>query len=116
MGDRPVALVQANTAELQKWATAEGIEFKDADALCKNPKAEKVVLDSLNAAGKAGGLGANELLCAIALISGSGPTSGTATSTSPWTPDNGGLTASNKLNRQPIQTVCADLLKPLKNK
>jgi len=114
--DRPVALVQANTHELEKWAKAEGVSYKDVEALCKLPAAEKVVLDSLIAAAKAGNLAANEKLCAIALIPGTGPIAGTATPSSPWMPENGGLTASNKLNRKPIQATYKELLEPLRKK
>mmetsp|Transcript_148056 Transcript_148056/g.369082 ORF Transcript_148056/g.369082 Transcript_148056/m.369082 type:complete len:770 (-) Transcript_148056:371-2680(-) len=114
--DRPVALVQANTVELEKWAKAQGTTYKSVEELCKLPVAEKAVLDSLNAAGKAGDLAANEILCAIALIPGTGPMEGDATTTSPWTSENGGLTASNKLNRKPIQMTYASLLDPLRKK
>jgi len=114
--DRPVALVQANTAELEKWAKSENVTYKDVEALCKLPVAEKVVLDSLVAAGKAGNLAANEKLACIALIPGTGPAAGTATATSPWMPENGGLTASNKLNRKPIQAAYKELLEPLRKK
>lgn len=113
--DRPVALVQANTVELEKWAKGAGVSYSSFDELCRNPAAEKAVLDSLTAVGKAGDLAANEVLCAIALISGTGSiTEGEVTS--PWTPENGGLTASNKLNRKPIQTTYASLLDPMRVK
>merc|ERR1712115_641891 len=100
--DKPVALIQANVVELKKWAQQTGTDYGgDVEKLCKLPAAEKLVLDSCVAAGKSGGLGANEILKAVALISGEGsPQDGEPNS--PWTPDNGGLTASNKLNRQPI--------------
>merc|ERR1712157_142935 len=58
--DRPVALVQVNTVELEKWAAAQGLKYKDVDELCKLPAVEKAVLDSLVATGKAGDLAANE--------------------------------------------------------
>lgn len=114
--DRPVALVQVNTVELEKWATAQGTPYKSMEELCKLPVAENMVLGSLNAAGKAGDLAANEILCAIALIPGTGPMEGDATATSPWTAENGGLTASNKLNRKPIQMTYATLLDPLRKR
>merc|ERR1719203_2152908 len=109
--DRPVALVQANTAELEKWAKGAGVKYGSVEELCKMPSAEKVVLDALLVAGKEGDLAANEMLCAIALIPGTGSMTGELTAISPWTPENGGLTASNKLNRKPIQTAYAELLK-----
>eukprot|EP00927_Polykrikos_kofoidii_P040294 TRINITY_DN34479_c0_g2_i1.p1 TRINITY_DN34479_c0_g2~~TRINITY_DN34479_c0_g2_i1.p1 ORF type:complete len:811 (-),score=109.09 TRINITY_DN34479_c0_g2_i1:69-2429(-) len=101
--DRPVAFVQVNLDELIRWADSKGVAFDSGEELCKNTLAEKLVLDSLVTAGKRGHLGSNEILCAVALISGSGPTEGSLTPSSPWTPENGGLTASNKLNRKVIQ-------------
>jgi long-chain acyl-CoA synthetase len=112
--DRPVALVQANTVELEKWAKANGVQYKDVGELCKSKEAVKLVLDSLVAIGKASSLGSNEILCAIALIPGTGPADGTPDATSPWTPENGGLTASNKLNRNPIRDTYISVLEPLR--
>lgn len=111
--DRPVAFVQANTVELEKWAKNSGVTYSNVEALCADPAAEKMVLDSLLAAGKKGELGANEYLCAIGLIPGTGSQT-ELTSTSPWTPENGGLTASNKMNRKPIEMVAETMLNKLK--
>jgi len=110
--DRPVALVQVNTAALKNWAEENGISG-DIERLCSEPAAVKLVLDSLLLKGKAS-LSANELLSGVALLSGSGPNAGEPTPASPWTPENGCLTASNKLNRKRIQDVCASLLAPLR--
>lgn len=111
--DRPVALVQANAVELKKLAAAKGIPTGSIEDMCKNATVEKAVLDDLVAAGKAGKLGSNEILCAIALIPGSGPENGKATVDSPWTPENECLTASNKLNRNVIKEVFQPVLGPL---
>jgi len=100
--DRPIAFVQANTVELEKWAKSAGVSYSSVEGLCSDPVAEKMVLDTLLAAGKKGDLGANEYLQGIALIPGTGSEE-ELTATSPWTPQNGGLTASNKLSRKPIQ-------------
>ena len=51
--------------------------------------------------GKNGNLSRNEKLVAIVLISGNGSKTEFQMN-SPWTPENGGLTASNKLQRKPI--------------
>ncbi|CAK0870329.1 unnamed protein product [Prorocentrum cordatum] len=112
--DRPVALVQANTHELEKWAKANGVQYKSIEDLCKSKEAEKLVLDSLVAIGKASSLGSNEIICAVALIPGTGPADGTPDAASPWTPENGGLTASNKLNRNPIVITYAPLLEHMR--
>ena len=113
--DRPVALVQANCVELGKWATSNGIAFKDNDDLCANPAVEAYALSDLNKEGRLGGVGANEILMAVTLISGEGePTE--QEPNSPWTPENQFLTASNKLNRKPIQMGLEDILEPLKQR
>jgi len=114
--DRPVAFVQVNLAELKKWASSNDVHYDNLEELCKNPAAEKAVLDSLLSAGKSGGLAVNEMLCAVGLISGHGPAEGIPNQTSPWTSENGGLTASNKLNRKPIQVTYAKMLDALKKK
>merc|ERR1712012_238192 len=114
--DRPVALVQINGPELEKWAKASNVHSSSLEELCKTNAAQKAVMDNLNSLGKAADLGSNELLCAVALIPGTGPTTGEATPTSPWTPENFGLTASNKLNRKPVQKACAPLLDEIKKK
>ena len=64
----------------------------------------KKVLADMNAEAK-GSIGANEKLIACLLVSGNGPKEGKATANGPWTPENKCLTASNKLNRKPIQAL-----------
>jgi len=112
--DRPVALVQVNNVELEKWATASGVSFASLEDLCKNEKAIEHVTKDLNAIGKPK-LGRNELLASVALLPGSGPMDGTDVSC-PWTPDNQYLTASNKLNRKPILKGFESIMTPLRNK
>lgn len=111
--DRPVAFCQVNTVELENWAKSTNVTFSSVEELCKSPAAEKCVLDSLVAAGKKGELGANEIICAVALIPGNGSPN-ELTESSPWTPENGGLTASNKLNRKPIEVACDKMKAKLK--
>jgi len=99
--DRPVALVHANVALLSKWADANGIATKDDEELCAHPAVSKMVLQDLNTCGKQGGVGRNEVLIAIHLISGNGSET-VQEPNSPWKPENGYLTASNKLQRKQI--------------
>jgi len=108
--DRPVALLIANIPEIRK---ATGSDLGDEE-LCKDPEVLKMVLSDLNHEGNTGGLGRNELLAGIALISGQGSPD-EVESNSPWTPENGMLTASNKLNRRPIMTAFEGILEPLKS-
>lgn len=111
---RPVALVQANMHELKKWAGGAGFGNLSDEALCNEKAARKVVLDSLNNCAK-GKLGKNESLVSVGLIPGTGPTQGAPGETSPWTPENGCRTASNKLDRKAIQKahpiIMAELMK-----
>lgn len=113
--DRPVALVQVNVKALQSWALGAGREGKSAEELCKDPVAEKLVLKALHAAAE-GRLAATEKIVALALLPGIGPMDGVPTAASPWTAENGCLTASNKMNRQQIHQACAALLEPLKQR
>jgi len=110
--DRPVALVQANMLEVRKVAAAKGLTFPNDDALCNDATVEKIVLEDLIKEGVAGGVSSLEKLLAIKLISGHGEPDKQEIN-SPWTPDNEFLTASNKLNRKPIQMGMDAILAPL---
>jgi long-chain acyl-CoA synthetase len=112
--DRPVAMVQANDYELKKWADSKGVAYSSFEELCKNAEAAAMVTKDLNGIGK-GKLGGNEALASVCLLPGTGaPTEGGATA--PWTPENTFLTASNKLNRKPIEMGFAKELKAVKQK
>ena len=110
--DRPVALVQANLLELRKWSNGQNLNFTDDEVMCNDPKVVAAVLADLNKEGKLGGVSSLEILCAVKLISGRGDPNKPELN-SPWTPDNLFLTASNKLNRKPIQQGLDSLLQPL---
>jgi long-chain acyl-CoA synthetase len=99
--DRPVAIVQANMFEIKKWAERQSIQGDD-DALCKNDKVVAMVLNDMKAIAK-GKLAVNEVLTAIALIPGTGSAIFPGDDKSPWTPENGFLTASNKIDRNSIK-------------
>mmetsp|Transcript_100762 Transcript_100762/g.288929 ORF Transcript_100762/g.288929 Transcript_100762/m.288929 type:complete len:765 (-) Transcript_100762:625-2919(-) len=110
--DKPVALVQVDVRELQNWAKMNGLaNVDDIEALCANEQCIKAVTADMNAKGK-GKLGANEALASVALISGLGSPD-TAEFNSPWTPENQCLTASNKLNRKPLERAFEKVLAPL---
>ena len=106
--DRPVALVQVNVPKLKEWAAGAGVAYVDAMDLCKNPAAAAMVAKDLNAIGK-GTLGGNEALAAVALLPGTGDPESSGPD-APWTPENTFLTASNKLNRKPIEAGFKDVL------
>jgi long-subunit acyl-CoA synthetase (AMP-forming) len=110
--DRPVALVQANCPELRKLASRLAVTVTDDEQLCSNPDIVKAVLADINNEGKRGGVSSLETLIAVKLISGLGHPNKQELN-SPWTPDNLYLTASNKLNRKPIQQGMDAHLQPL---
>uniref|UniRef100_A0A7S2S8W9 AMP-dependent synthetase/ligase domain-containing protein n=3 Tax=Rhizochromulina marina TaxID=1034831 RepID=A0A7S2S8W9_9STRA len=114
--DRPVALVQIEGAELQRWAatSAGAAAGMSLDELCHLPSAEQYVLDALNSLGR-GKLGKNERLAAVTLLPNSGPPIATGFDSS-WTPENQYLTASNKLNRRAILEGLETIVRPLKLK
>ena len=101
--DRPVAYVVADEKKVTQFADDNGIAYDSWEALCAHPDVNKEVLRSLVAAGKAGKLGPNEILLGVLLLPGSGVKERIPPNfEDPWTPENGMLTASNKLQRKPI--------------
>jgi len=99
--DKPVALIQGNMVALRKWAEENGVSGDDV-AICANEKTVKMVLADLLSIGK-DKLAINEKLCAIAVISGTGSAVWPGDDKSTWTPENGFLTASNKIDRNAIK-------------
>jgi long-chain acyl-CoA synthetase len=101
--DRPVAFVVADEKKLQQYADENGISYASFEALCADEAMNTEVLRSLVAAGKAGKLGSNEILAGVLLLPGTGAKETIPPAfEDPWTPENGMLTASNKLQRKPI--------------
>ena len=88
--DRPVALMQLNQTVAQKWAKDNGMT-EDIEELKDAPELHKAVLEAMKAEhGKSGELSHLEKLVAVSLL------------TDPWTPENGCLTAANKLQRRMV--------------
>jgi len=107
--DRPIALVQADISKLLPWAKANGITMAlnatgsvEPAALCSNSAVVGMVLKDLNQIAH-GRLASNERLQDIALIPGTGSHEFPGSETSTWTPENGFLTASNKIDRNSIK-------------
>ena len=99
--DRPVAFVCADEKKCSAWADANNVAYKTFAELCTTPEMNKEVLASLVKAGKSGKLGANEILTGILLLPGTGEKERQPPRfEDPWTPENGSLTASNKLQRR----------------
>uniref|UniRef100_A0A7S1EAA8 AMP-dependent synthetase/ligase domain-containing protein n=1 Tax=Hemiselmis andersenii TaxID=464988 RepID=A0A7S1EAA8_HEMAN len=100
--DRAVAFCQCSKVALTNWAAANGISG-EYEALLQNPKCRKAVLEDLNAHGKKAGLGDLEKLLNVTLLNG-----GMGQGPQAWTPVNGGLTPTNKLDRKGAAKLLGD--------
>jgi len=87
--DRPVAFMHLSEPYALRWAKQNGFEG-DFEAIKKSEKLMKAVLADMKAQAKATGLTAIEVLNGVAFMP------------EPWTPENGCLTAANKLQRRVI--------------
>jgi long-chain acyl-CoA synthetase len=114
--NKPVALVQASRASLEQWAATttpthdrgSGRATLPFEALLALPAAELFVKEKLNAEATAAGLPRMSLLGRVVLLGG-------AEANEAWTPLNGCLTATNKVQRRVVQEThagqLADLIK-----
>jgi long-chain acyl-CoA synthetase len=87
--DRPVAIMQLNVLVAGKWAKERGMSDDPAD-LVQNPDLYKAVMEDLLKEHAKSDLSHLEKLVAVAFV------------TDHWTPDNGCLTAANKLQRREV--------------
>jgi long-chain acyl-CoA synthetase len=87
--DRPVALMQLSEPVSMKWAKAKGITG-DFSKVKDSKELYDAVMADMVAQHKQSDLSHLEKLVAIAFL------------TEPWTPENGCLTAANKLQRREV--------------
>jgi long-chain acyl-CoA synthetase len=87
--DRPIALMQLNEPVVMAWAKKSGVA-KTFDQLKDDKQLYAAVLKDLQNEGKKAGLSNLEKLVAVCFL------------TTPWTPENGCLTAANKLQRRVV--------------
>jgi long-chain acyl-CoA synthetase len=87
--DRPVALVQLNKTAVLKWAEENGVNG-DIEKLKESKELYQVVLDDMHKEHSKSDLSHLEKIVGVALL------------TTPWTPENGCLTAANKLQRRVV--------------
>jgi long-chain acyl-CoA synthetase len=87
--DRPVAIMQLNVPVAGRWAREHGMS-DDPSELVKNPDLYKAVMDDMAKEHAKSDLSHLEKLVAVALV------------TDHWTPENGCLTAANKLQRREV--------------
>mmetsp|Transcript_18857 Transcript_18857/g.21605 ORF Transcript_18857/g.21605 Transcript_18857/m.21605 type:complete len:720 (+) Transcript_18857:102-2261(+) len=90
--DRPIALIQISQPFSMKWAKEKGITG-DFDEVKKSKELHDAVMSALMVEHKKGGLSNLEKLKGLCFL------------TEPWTPENGCLTAANKLQRRTVITM-----------
>jgi long-chain acyl-CoA synthetase len=88
--DRPIALMQLNIPIVKQWAKENGISG-DISTIIDSKDLYDAVMKDMESQHKAAGLSRIEKLVAITFIVDD-----------PWTPENGCLTAANKLQRRAV--------------
>lgn len=87
--DRPVALLQVSEPVAMKWAKAHGVQG-DFETVLRSKELYDAIMDSMKKEHAKSDLSHLEKLVAVSLLN------------SPWTPENGCLTAANKLQRRAV--------------
>jgi long-chain acyl-CoA synthetase len=87
--DRPVAIMQLNATVSMTWAKANGLAG-DFDTVKDSKELYAAIMKDMHAQQKKSDLSHLEKIIAVALL------------TTPWTPENGCLTAANKLQRRTV--------------
>lgn len=87
--DRPVALFQVNEVVAMKWAKTNGVSG-DFKTVIKSKELYAAVMESFKAEHAKSDLSHIEKIHGVVML------------TSPWTPENGCLTAANKLQRRAV--------------
>ncbi|KAL2872419.1 long-chain fatty acid-CoA ligase FAA1 [Aspergillus lucknowensis] len=88
--DKPVAIIVPVELALKKIASDNGIEGDSVETLVHNSKLQALVLKQLQTAGRSSGLKGIEIINGVVL------------SDEEWTPQNGYMTAAQKLQRKKI--------------
>jgi len=91
--DRPVALMQLNEPVSMSWAKANGIDG-DFETIKRSKELMKAVMDDLKKEHSKSDLSRLEKLAGVTFCE------------STWTPENGCLTAANKLQRRMVISYC----------
>ncbi len=99
--DQPVAVIIPQFTVLKTWASNNGIQDVDESALANDPRVIAEVFRSLNEEGKTNKVRTFERLLGIKLYN------------EEWTPENGCLTAAQKLKRNHIYDIHRDDIEAL---
>mmetsp|Transcript_8278 Transcript_8278/g.11398 ORF Transcript_8278/g.11398 Transcript_8278/m.11398 type:complete len:716 (-) Transcript_8278:97-2244(-) len=101
--DRPIAMMQLNEPIAMAWAKENGVSG-DFEAVKNSKELMEAIMTDLKNEHKKGGLSHLEKLVAVSLL------------TEPWTPENGCLTAANKLQRRVVIEKFAKEFEEVKKK
>ena len=101
--DRPVAMIQLNEGAAMKWAKTNGVTG-DFKTVSKSKELYAAVMDSFKHEHSKSDLSQIEKLQGISML------------TSPWTPENGCLTAANKLQRRAVVATFTSQFEEAKEK
>ena len=101
--DRPVALMQVSEPVATKWAKANGMAG-DFETVLKSKELHDAIMGSLKGEHAKSDLSHLEKLVGVALLN------------DPWTPENGCLTAANKLQRRMVIQKFAKEFEEVKKK
>jgi len=112
--DRAVIVAQANMIEIEKLAKDIGVSGSPVE-LCRNSDISKRVLADMVAMAMKS-LSPLEKIVAVRLLPGTDTNDAPISETAPWTVDNGGLLASNKLGRQTIKKELGGLVAEIRKK
>lgn len=94
---QPMAVIIPHEAHLRQFLDVKGIDSsQQLDTLCHDPKVKEIVLKECNAVGKKNGFKPTELLQAVILTA------------EEWTPENGLVTAAQKIQRAKIAKMFRD--------
>ncbi|KAL4914732.1 hypothetical protein BDW62DRAFT_189983 [Aspergillus aurantiobrunneus] len=88
--DKPIAIIVPVEVALKKIASENGIEGDSIETLVHNDKLKNIVLKQLQTAGRSSGLKGIEIINGVVLAD------------EEWTPQNGYMTAAQKLQRRKI--------------
>lgn len=101
--DRPIALMQLSKPAAMSWAQENGVSG-DFESIKNSKEFHDAVLVDMKSEASKGGLSHLEKLVALAFL------------TEPWTPENGCLTAANKLQRRVVIEVFSKEFEETKKK